>query len=202
MEQALGHLIAQYGCAAVLVLVMIEDFGAPAPGETALIAASAAAASGKLNIWCVVTAALIGAVIGDNIGFAIGRFGGRRLVVRLGSRVGLSDQSLSRAEASFKRFGGFLVVGARFVEVLRQLNGIVAGIAGMEWRRFLALNTLGALLWVGVWSAVGYLGGRSIPLVRGMAGRFGWLVLGALIIGMLAYLEIRRLSGSREDPPR
>ncbi|HEY5541049.1 MAG TPA: DedA family protein [Coriobacteriia bacterium] len=198
----MGHLLAQllekYGVFAVFLLVMLEDFGMPTPGETALIAASVAAAAGKLNIWAVIVAALAGAIVGDNVGYAIGHFGGRRLVTRVGGRFGFGEERFAYAEAFFRRHGDVVVVGARFVEVLRQLNGIIAGTMGMHWATFLAFNSLGAALWVGVWSAVGYFAGENRTLIEAWFLRFSWLALIALAVAIVAWVLTRRRRASAE----
>jgi membrane protein DedA with SNARE-associated domain len=122
----------------------------PAPGETLLIASAAyAGLSGNLSIWLVVLLTLVSAVMGDNIGFAIGRFGGRRLALKFGRYVLITEKRLDRAEEFFDRHGKKVVLFARFVEGLRHLNSIVAGALDMRWQRFLAFNALGAALWVG-----------------------------------------------------
>jgi membrane protein DedA with SNARE-associated domain len=192
MTHGLMHIIERYSYAGVFLLIMLEDFGLPAPGETALIAAAVAAASGKLNIWGVLAAAVLGAIIGDNIGYAIGHFGGRRLVVKVGGRVGLTTEKLVHAEGFFKRYGDGVVAGARFVEILRQLNGIIAGTMGMHWATFLAFNTLGAVTWVGVWGAVGYFAGHNIKIIEAWFMRFSWLALIAIAVGVVVYLLIQR----------
>jgi membrane protein DedA with SNARE-associated domain len=198
MVHALSHVLARYGYLAIFLLVMMEDFGLPTPGETALIAAAVAAASPSrhhaagLNIWGVVAAGFLGAVIGDNIGYAIGHFGGRRLVLRVGGNVGMTDERLKHAEGFFHRFGDAIVVGARFVEILRQLNGIIAGTMGMHWATFLAYNALGAALWVGTWSAVGYFAGEHLPQIESWFLRFSWLALILIFVGILAYLLVSR----------
>jgi membrane protein DedA with SNARE-associated domain len=196
MVQILMHILERYGYFAVFALIMLEDFGMPAPGETALVVASVAAASGKLNIWGVLIAAVLGAVIGDNIGYGIGRFGGRKLIESLGDRVGLGADKLERTEAFFKRYGDVVVVGARFVEVLRQLNGVIAGTMGMHWPTFVAYNTLGAVLWVGVWGAIGYFAGHNLKLIEGWLLRFSWLALVALVVAVVVWL-VRRRSAAR-----
>src|SRR5258708_11848757 len=127
---------------------MIEDFGVPVPGETILIAGAIYAGAGRLNVVAVGVVGFVAAVIGDNIGFAIGHFGGRALALRWGRYVFLTEERLNKAEFFFHRHGGKVIVIARFVEGLRQANGIMAGIVGMHWRRFLAFNALGAALWV------------------------------------------------------
>jgi membrane protein DedA with SNARE-associated domain len=181
MRAQIMILLLHYGYLAVFLLIMLEDFGLPAPGETALIVASIAAAAGKLNIWGVLAAAFFGALVGDNIGWLIGRYGGRKLVIRVGSRVGLTESRFETAETTFCRYGDVIVVGARFVEILRQFNGIIAGTMGMHWAKFLAYNALGAALWVGTWAAVGYFAGGHIRQIEHWFIRFSWLAL--LLVG-------------------
>jgi membrane protein DedA with SNARE-associated domain len=192
----MGHqmvlFIEHYGYLAVFLLIMLEDFGLPAPGETALVVASVAAAAGKFNIWGVLAAAVAGAIIGDNIGYAIGHFGGRRLVVAVLGRVGLGHDKFVHAEGVFKRYGDAVVVGARFVEVLRQLNGVIAGTMGMHWATFLAFNAMGAAIWVGVWGAVGYFAGSHLRQIEWWFMRFSWLALVALIAAAIVYWVVRR----------
>jgi membrane protein DedA with SNARE-associated domain len=193
MQHAFTVFIAHYGYAAVFLLIMLEDFGMPVPGETALIVAAAAAASGELSIWGVITAAILGAVIGDNIGYTIGHFAGRKLVVRVGSRVGLTPERFAHTEGFFKRYGDGIIVGARFVEVLRQLNGIVAGTLGMHWATFLGFNALGAVLWAGVWGTAGYFAGEHVTQIHRLFARFTWLALLVVVFaGGIAYLVRRR----------
>ncbi len=146
---ALASPLQHYGIWAIGLLILLEDFGVPAPGETVLIAGAIYAGAGRLNVVAVGVVGFVAAVIGDNIGFAIGHFGGRALALRWGRYVFLTEERLNKAELFFHRHGGKVIVIARFVEGLRQANGIMAGIAGMHWRRFLAFNALGAALWVG-----------------------------------------------------
>jgi membrane protein DedA with SNARE-associated domain len=160
--QTLVPTIDRYGYWAVFGLLVLEDFGVPAPGETVLIAAAFYAGLGHLNIFLVALVGFVGAVLGDNIGFAIGTYGGHPLVERLGKYVFLTPERISTAEHFFNRHGGQLVTGARFVEGFRQINGIIAGLSEMRWLAFLAYNMLGAALWVSCWSAIGYFGGSHI----------------------------------------
>jgi membrane protein DedA with SNARE-associated domain len=192
MVHTLSHVLARYGYFAVFMLVMLEDFGVPTPGETALIAASVAAAAGKFNIWGVVAAAVLGAIVGDNIGYAIGHFGGRKLVVAVGSKVGFGEDKLNHAEKAFEKWGDFAIVGARFVEVLRQLNGVIAGTIGMHWATFLAYNTLGAVLWVGTWATVGYFAGHNLRAIEAWFLQFSWLALIVIALGVAGWLLYRR----------
>jgi membrane protein DedA with SNARE-associated domain len=191
LEPTLNH----YGYLAVVGLVLLEDFGVPVPGETTLILAAVYAGAGRLNVVLVGVLAFLGAVAGDNIGFAIGHFGGRRLVERYGRYVLLTPGRLDRATGFFQRHGGKVVVVARFIEGLRQANGIIAGITGMHWARFIAFNALGAALWVAVWTGVGYLSGSHINSTYHTATRYSTylaIVAGALILAYIAHHLIRR----------
>jgi membrane protein DedA with SNARE-associated domain len=197
LEPTLDH----YGYIAIVGLVMLENFGVPAPGETVLIAGAVYAATGRLSIVLVALLGFLGAVAGDNVGFAIGRFGGRRIVERFGRHVLLTPQRLQRATGFFERHGGKVVVVARFVEGLRQANGIIAGIIGMRWPRFVTFNATGAALWVAVWTSVGYLSGKHIDTINNDAGRYeAYLAIAAtaLVIADVAR-RIRRSRAARAE---
>jgi membrane protein DedA with SNARE-associated domain len=168
--------------------VLIEDFGVPVPGETVLILGAVYAGAGRLNVFLVGLLAFLGALIGDNIGFAIGHFGGRRLVERYGRYIFLTPERLSRATEFFERHGGKVIVIARFVEGLRQANGIIAGITGMHWARFVAFNALGAALWVAVWTSVGYFSGSHIDTIYREATRYSTFLAIAVGVVLLAFL--------------
>ena len=154
--------LQHYGYAAVFGVVVVEGFGIPAPGQILIIAGALLCAQGHMNIVLLAIVAWIAAVIGDNIGFAIGHYGGRRLVLHNGRYIGVSESHLHKVELFFGRWGGGLVIIARFVDVLRQLNGVVAGIAGMPWWWFLLFNAIGAALWVGIWAVGVYYLGRHM----------------------------------------
>ncbi len=193
---SLAPLLNSYGYLAVGGVLFLEDFGIPVPGETILIAAAVYAGAGSLNIAVVVGIAVLAAVAGDNVGFAIGHLGGRRLVERFGRYVLLTPARLETAERFFTRHGGKIIVVARFVEGLRQTNGILAGLTGVPWRRFLVFNTLGAVLWVGVWASLGYLAGTNIgPVYETISRyqRYALIALAALLLALLA----RRLTRHR-----
>ncbi len=131
--------------------------------------------------------AWLAAVLGDNIGYAIGRWGGHSLLLK----VGVKHSHLMKVEAFFNRYGAGVVVGARFFEVLRQLNGIVAGSMGMPWWRFLTYNALGAALWVGFWGGGIFLLGRHFVQVEATLRMFApyITVLGVVALaGLIWYL--------------
>jgi membrane protein DedA with SNARE-associated domain len=185
-----GKYLAEYSYWAVLLLVMVENFGVPVPGETILIAAAVDAGTGRLSIVLVGITGFVAAVIGDNIGFAIGRYGGRALVARWGKYVFLTEKRLGRAERFFDAQGAKIIVFARFLEGLRQANGIIAGIIGMPWLRFVAFNALGAALWVGCWVSVGYFGGRHITTIYTYVTRYSLYALIAAAIAAVAWIAL------------
>jgi membrane protein DedA with SNARE-associated domain len=190
---SLGGPLDHFGYWAVLLLVMIEDFGIPVPGETILIAASVYAGAGRLNVVVVGIVGFAAAVIGDNIGFAIGHYGGRALVLRWGRYVRLTEERLDKTEAFFERHGGWIIVVARFIEGLRQANGIVAGVAGMRWWRFVLFNALGAALWVGTWVSIGYLAGSHIGTIYHYITSYSLYALIALAVLLAGYIVWRIL---------
>ena len=186
-----------FGYWAVLLLVMVEDFGIPVPGESVLIVASIYAGAGRLNVVAVGVIGFAAAVIGDNVGFALGRFGGRALALRLGRYVRLTEERLNKAEAFFNHHGAWIITVARFIEVLRQVNGIVAGVSGMRWLRFLAFNTLGAALWAGTWVSLGYLAGSRIGTIYHYISEYSLYVLIALAVLLTGYIAWRVLRRRR-----
>lgn len=149
--------VATYGSFAMLLIIYFEALGAPLPGESALIACAALAAQGDINLVHALGAAFIGAVLGDSTGYAIGHFGGRPLLLRYGSLIKLTPERLTKLEALFRSRGVWIVIGARFMVLLRQLNGLVAGTVAMPWPRFLLANTIGAAAWVLVWGVGPYV---------------------------------------------
>ena len=194
---ALAGPLDHFGYWAVLLFVLVEDFGIPVPGETVLIAASVYAGAGRLNVVAVGVTGFIAAVMGDNIGFAIGHYGGRALVLRWGRYVRLTGERLDKAEAFFDRHGAWIITVARFIEGLRQANGIIAGIVGLRWLRFLAFNALGAALWVGTWVTLGYLAGSHIDTIYHYITLYSSYVLIALAVFLAAYIAWRMLRRRR-----
>ncbi|MGH6823013.1 MAG: DedA family protein [Methylocella sp.] len=172
VERLLGNLepfVHAYGAAAVMAILTFESFGAPLPGESLLIVASVLAGRGELSLPPLMLGAWAGAVLGDNIGYLIGRRLGRAIVLRYGAKIGINADRLDRVEAFFKRYGPVTVAFARFVNVLRQLNGVVAGMLKMEWKRFLVFNALGGALWVLLWTLAGYYLGQHVSDIKVIA---------------------------------
>jgi len=195
-------VLDNYGYLAVAGLVMVENFGVPAPGETILVAASVYAGTGRLSIVGVGVIAVLAAIIGNCIGYAIGYFGGHALVLRYGKYVFLTPERLEKTERFFARRGGLVVVAGRFIEGLRQAAGIIAGTAEMPWKRFLAFTTLGAVLWVAVWAPVGYLAGDHIGAIYATATRYSLYLLIALLVLLAAWIARAVWRRKRSPAPR
>jgi|HubBroStandDraft_6_1064221.scaffolds.fasta_scaffold185100_2 membrane protein DedA with SNARE-associated domain len=185
---AVAPVLENYGYLAVAGLILVENFGVPAPGETILVAASVYAGTGRLNIVAVGAIAVLAAVVGNCIGYTIGYFGGHALALRFGKYVFLTPERLERTERFFERHGGLVVVAARFFEGLRQAAGIIAGTAEMPWRRFLVFTTIGAVLWVALWAPLGYLAGNHIGTIYSDIVRYSLYLLIALAVLVAAWI--------------
>jgi len=196
---SVAPLLDHYGYLAVAGLLVLENLGLPVPGETVLIAGSLYAGAGRLNIVAVGLLAVAASVVGSCIGYAIGRFGGRALVERYGRYVLLTGERLDKAEAFFDHRGGVIIVIARFIDGLRQAAGIIAGTTEMRFTRFLALTTLGAVLWVATWTSVGYLAGDHITVIYREVTRYSLYVLIALAL-LAVGLVVRYLLRRRPRP--
>ncbi len=191
--QALAPVINHYGYFAVFGLLFLEDFGVPVPGETMLIAASVFAGLGKLNIVVIVLVAIAAAFAGDNLGYVIGKYGGRRLLDRYGKYVLMTPEKIDKATGYFDRNGGRIVILARFVEGLRQLNGILAGASDMLWRTFAFFNLIGATLWVCTWAGVGYYGGDHIVTIE----KYGSYLSVAAAVLIAGFFVVRHIVKKR-----
>jgi len=178
--------LESYGYLVVFLLVMLESIGVPVPGETALIGAALYAGSThKLEIWGVIAVAIAGAIIGDNIGFSIGRYGGARLLLRHGHKIRLHEGRLKIGIWLFRRHGGKVVFWGRFVSILRTYAAFLAGTNQMAWGRFLVFNAAGAVVWATAFGVTYYVFGSAleklsttIDITLGVAG----------VVGLVAFL--------------
>ena len=170
--------LSSYGYAVVFVLVMLESVGVPVPGESALIAAAVyAGTTHELQIGWVIALAAAGAIVGDNIGYSVGRYGGARMLLRYGEKIHIDEARLRVGVWLFRRHGGKVVFWGRFVAILRTYAAFLAGTNRMEWKRFLFFNAAGGVLWATVFGVAYYVFGReferagtTIDVVLGVAG--------------------------------
>lgn len=187
----LGGLLQHYGYLGILVLVFVEGFGVPAPGQTAIIVGAASAARGHLNIAGVAATAFLAAITGDSLGYLIGRTAGRPLLLRYGRYVRITRARLERGERFMTRHGPKVVAVARFIDGMRQLNGVIAGATGMPWRRFVTFNAVGAAAWVGVWATAGYLAGDHIMTIAAAVRRYQWYAITVAVLAVAGYAVLR-----------
>lgn len=192
IASALDDLLSNFGYLAVFALIGIESLGIPAPGETMLVTASVyAGATHNLEMVGVIAAAAAGAIIGDNIGYSIGRMGGYKLLLRFGHRVRVKESHLKVARYVFERHGEKVVFLGRFVALLRTYAAFLAGVGQMEWRRFLIANAAGGIVWALIFGLLGFYGQKAferlstpINVTLGVIGVIG-------IVLMTLYLRRR-----------
>jgi membrane protein DedA with SNARE-associated domain len=175
----------------VFLGVGIESLGVPVPGETSLLVGVFLATQGRLSVPVVALVAWVGAVIGDNLGYAIGRRWGTRLVRLPAVRRVYSPERLQRAEALFERRGWLAVFTGRFIALLRIFAGPLAGIHRMPWPGFFVANATGGALWVAVIVVIGVLIGSNLDRAISLVGRVGYIGLGVAVLMVLAYVGVR-----------
>jgi membrane protein DedA with SNARE-associated domain len=197
LDQLLGH----YGYAAIFAFVAIESIGVPLPGETMIIAASLYAGSRHTLavelIWAVAAAA---AIIGDNIGFAIGRWGGYRVLLRYGPKVRLDETRVKVGRLVFDRHGGKVVFLGRFVSILRTYAAFLAGTNRMRYGRFLACNAAGGIVWSAIYAFGFYYLGGALDRFTGPADIALGAIAAIVVIGFLVWTRrhARRLEAEAE----
>jgi membrane protein DedA with SNARE-associated domain len=187
--QQLMHLLAIYGYWAVLAIVGLESLGIPLPGETTLVAAAIyAGATHHLSIELVILAAIGGAVIGDNVGYAIGRWGGYRILLRYGRYVRLDEGKVKLGRYIFLKHGSKVVFFGRFISILRTYAAFLAGTLLMPWWRFFIFNATGGIVWASIYGIGAYLlGGQLNRLSRPVEIVLG-VVAGVVIISFLVFI--------------
>ena len=186
------HFITNHGLPLLFLVVMLESFGIPLPGETALIAFGVLAAEGHYSIVWVIVVAATAAIIGDNLGYwLIGRIGGRALFRRWKWLNAYADRVLPRSERIMQRHGGKAVFFGRFIAVLRYTVAWVAGLAHMEWRKFLFWNAAGGIVWAtGVGLIAYYAGAAAADAIR----RYGlFAAVGVVIVLIGIWLVLRKV---------
>ena len=191
--QLIEHYMLVYGYWAVFFGVMLENAGVPVPGETILLIAGYFASTGEFNIALVMIIAASGAVVGDNIGFAIGHHYGRGFLLRVGRFFFLTPKRLEHMENYFESHGNKTILVARFITGLRVFAALLAGASRMmPWRVFVLYNMAGAVIWSVVITTLGYLFGASLPLLVKWVGRSGTILLiAAVVIGVVVW-RVRR----------
>jgi membrane protein DedA with SNARE-associated domain len=195
---AVTHFFTHHGLPLLTVVVMVESFGIPLPGETALIAFGVLSSQGGYAIEWVIVAAAIGAIVGDNLGYwLIGRLGGRALFARWDWLNRYSDRVLPRAERLMKRHGGKTVFLGRFVSILRYTVAWIAGLSRMNWWRFLFWNAAGGIAWATAVGLLAYYSGRA---AAGAIQRYGlYAAAGVAVVIGLGWITLHRVRRRAES---
>jgi len=187
-----NHFIVHYGLWFVFGIVCAESAGLWLPGETALIAAGVYAANGHLSIAAVIVVAAAGAIIGDNIGYWLGREGGRRLIYRYPWAKRQADRVLPQAERFFEKHGGKAVFFARFFGGIRVTGAWMAGITQMTWWRFLLWNALGGIVWATAVGLVAFYAGKAVADAVARYGAYGGIAIGITVVLVFVGIHLLR----------
>jgi membrane protein DedA with SNARE-associated domain len=202
-------LFGRYGYFVIFVPVLLETAGVPLPGETTLLLSGVAASTGRIDPWIAIAVGSTAAILGDNIGYAIGRYGGRRLVMRL-AHLGRIESSLAWGEQFFARHGGKTVFFARWIFGLRIFGAWIAGMVHMPWRVFFFWNAAGGITWCASVIGLGYFFGHSLHVIEKVLGAGG--VIAVVSVAAVALVMWRRFergklhqhdgeSGAAPPPP-
>jgi|ERR1022692_465933 membrane protein DedA with SNARE-associated domain len=187
--------LVHYGYWAVAAMLLLENAGVPLPGETVLLLASFLAYTERdLQLGWIILIGTVAATLGDNLGYALGHYGGRPLVERYRNIFRISGAAVARGEGLFSRYGSVTILFARFVFGMRVIAGPLAGVLRMPWKRFAVFNLLGAALWVTVISLVGYSFGSRWRMLMHFMKRFDQALVAAfvLIVAFLWWRSRRR----------
>lgn len=204
---SISHFLDAFGYIAVFVFIGIESTGIPFPGETMLVAASVYAAQGcSLQEQWVIVACVLGATTGDNLGFWVGRTGGRELVRKYGKYVRLNESHLAHAERYFERYGGATVFFGRFLAILRAWAAFLAGVNHMAPLRFFIYNFTGAVLWSTTFGLLGYALGKNLNRLQQVLtalGTGGAILVAAIVVVAVGVIWYRsRKAGAAAREPR
>lgn len=187
------HLLTQYGLWLLFVAVAIESAGVPIPGETTLITAAFLARPeyGDYSLTAVIAVAAAGAIVGDNVGYLLGRFGGRKLLARWRFTERRAERILPPAERFFARHGPKAVFFGRFFALLRVTAAWLAGMSHMRWWKFFAWNAAGGILWAAGVSVLAYEAGKA---VADAIDRYGlYAIVAAIVLFVAGFLIVHRL---------
>jgi membrane protein DedA with SNARE-associated domain len=179
------HFFTHHGLPLLFAVVLLESFGIPLPGETALIAFGVLAAQGHYSIVTVIAVAAAGAIVGDNLGYwLIGRLGGRKLFERWPPLERYADRFLPAAERLMAKHGGKTVFFGRFITILRYTAAWVAGIGRMPWKKFLFWNAAGGICWATLVGLIAFYVGHAAADAIGRYGIYAAVgIIAALVIG-------------------
>lgn len=191
-DQLLAALLV-YGLPVLFGVVTISAIGVPFPVSLMLVAAGSFAEQGNLKLWQVMTVASVAAILGDQIGYGLSRWGGRRVIMRIGRRLG-GESKIKKAEALSKRWGGAGIFFSRWLitELGPWLN-VTSGVAAYPWRKFLLWDVLGEILWVVVYVLLGYFFSDRVQVMAELLGNLAWALLAFIVAAVLGWKVFRYL---------
>ena len=193
------EFVAEYGYWAVAVTLLLENAGLPVPGETTLLLASFLAFSEhKLSLGWIIVIATCAATLGDNLGYALGHYGGRPLLDRYQNLFRVPQRAIDRGETLFARYGSATIFFARFVFGMRVIAGPLAGVLRMRWRAFAIFNFLGAAVWVTVISSAGYFFGQHWRELLRAIRRFN-IAAAIVAVAIILYLWWRQRRSTQSN---
>lgn len=193
LQTILLDALANYGAFAIFVAILLASIGVPLPSSFLLVAAGSFVTQGEMNLWSVLLAATLGAILGDHIGYGIGRIGGRAFVHGVGQRVN-AGAMLTQAEATMQRWGGLGIFLSRWLlTAVGPYVNLTSGLMGYHLLRFSFWDILGELLWVGLYVQVGRLFSDQLATISDALGDLTWVVLGVVAIVFIGYKLIQSL---------
>jgi membrane protein DedA with SNARE-associated domain len=191
ISNSLGYLLP--------AIIGLESMGIPSPGETALVAAAVLASQGKLQIWLVILIGACSAIVGDNVGYFLGRRLGREVLEAKGPFHTHRRKALAAGDRFFARHGAWTVFLGRWIALIRIATAWLAGINEMRFAQFFVWNAFGGITWAVTYGLVGYYGGHAAAHVLSQVGIVGAIVLAVFVVGFLLYLRFHREPGV-DDP--
>lgn len=190
ISSSLGYLLP--------AIIGLESMGIPSPGETALVLAAVLASQGKLSIWLVIPIAIVSAIVGDNLGYLLGRRLGRDVIVAPGPFYKRRVTVITAGDRFFAKHGPRAVFIGRWIALVRFAVAWLAGINGMRFRTFFFYNAAGAITWALTFGLLGYLGGKAIVRVLERIGVGAAIVLAIVGVGAFIYIKVRERRTERE----
>src|SRR6266478_3071972 len=189
-DQVLGAFLV-YGLPVLFGVILVCSVGIPFPISLMLVAAGSFVEQGEMKLWQVIAAASLAAVLGDQIGYGLSRWGGRRLINRITRRLGIENK-IKEAEVLTKRWSGAGIFFSRWlITALGPWVNVASGIGGYPWRRFLLWDALGQVLWVILYVCLGYMFSNRVQTIAEILGNLIWVIVGVIIAVILGWQLVR-----------
>jgi membrane-associated protein len=199
-DQVLAAFLT-YGLPVLFGVILICSVGIPFPISLILVAAGSFVEQGEMKLWQVIAVGSLAAVLGDQIGYGLSRWGGRRLLNRISRRIG-AENKIKEAEALTKRWSGAGIFFSRWlITALGPWVNVASGIAGYPWRRFLLWDVLGEVLWVVLYVCIGYAFSNRVQAIAEILGNLAWVIVGLIVAVILGWQLVRYVRPKAEPNP-